>query len=107
MSKKLVEYSSLTTELGNVLSSGSTPHLTLFSDADGVTLFTDSDGHNFSDKVVATLNYTEPHNTAENTQVVNGYLTISFTDGTSAKITDKEHTVYYGIEAVAFKPRMF
>jgi len=107
MSNKIISYASLSTDLGNILSTGATPHLTLYSDADGVTKFSDSDGNTHSDKVIATLNYTEPHNDAENNQLVNGFLLLTFTDGTSAKITDTVDTVYYGLVAVAFKPRRF
>ena len=107
MSAKLIDYKSITNDLGAVLSTGATPNITLYSDASSTTLFTDSDGITFSEKVVATINYTEPHNTEENTQVINGYVLITFNDGTTAKITDNVDTVYYVIVAVPFKPRSF
>ena len=107
MSLKQITYSSITSDMGNVLNTGATPNISLFSDADGVTLFADENGTTFSSKVVSTINYTEPHNTADNTQVVNGFLSLSFTDGTSAVITDNVNTVYYTIVAVPFQPRRF
>jgi hypothetical protein len=107
MSNKIILHSTLSADLGNILSTGATPHITLYSDADGVTKFTDSDGNTHSDKVIASLNYTEPHNDADNNQIVNGFLLLTFTDGTSAKITDTVDTVYYGLVAVAFKSRTF
>jgi len=107
MSFKQTDYVSITNDLAVTLSTGSTPNISLYSDAAGTTLFVDSDGNSFSDKVVATLNYTEPHNNEDQTQVVNGFLLFTFTDGTIAKVTDKVDTVYYGIVAVAFKPRTF
>jgi len=107
MSLKQTDYTSITNDLAATLSTGSTPNITLYSDTAGATLFVDSNGNSFSGKVVATLNYTEPHNNEDQTQVVNGFLSFTFTDGTIAKVTDKVDTVYYGIVAVAFKPRTF
>jgi hypothetical protein len=107
MSAKLIDYKSITNDLGAVLSSGATPNITLYVDSASTKLFADSDGVTFSEKVVASVNYTEPHNTEDNTQVVNGYLLITFNDGTIAKITDNVDTVYYVVVAVPFKPRTF
>jgi hypothetical protein len=107
MSLKQINYSSISNDLGQVLSTGSTPNVSLYSDADGVTLFVDSDGKSFSGKVISTLNYTEPHNSEDQTQIAKGFLLLTFTDGTSVKITDNVDTVYYDIVAVAFKGRTF
>jgi hypothetical protein len=107
MSAKLITYTSLTNDLAQVLSSGSTPNVSLYSDEAANTLFTDSDGNTHSDKTIGTVNYTEPHNDENNNQVINGFLTVTFTDGTQVKITDNLDTVYYNIVAVAFKPRRF
>ena len=107
MSLKQIDYTSITNDLAATLSTGSTPNISLYSDAAGTTLFVDSDGNSFSNKVVLTVNYTEPHNNEDQTQVVNGYLLFTFTDGTSARITDNVNTVYYGIVAIPFKPRTF
>lgn len=107
MSLKQTDYTSVTNDLAAVLSTGATPNVSLYSDAAGTTLFVDSEGNSFSGKVVANLNYTEPHNNEDQTQVKNGFLSFSFTDGTVAKVTDKVDTVYYGIVAIPFKPRTF
>ena len=107
MSFKQTDYTSITNDLAVTLSTGATPNLSLYSDAAGTKLFVDSDGNSFSGKVVSNLNYTEPHNNEDQTQVKNGFLLFSFTDGTTATVTDKVDTVYYGIVAIAFKPRRF
>ena len=107
MSLKQTNYTSITNDLAVTLSTGATPNISLYSDAAGTKLFVDSDGNSFSDKIVSTLNYTEPHNNEDQTQVVNGFLLFTFNDGTSAKVTDKVDTVYYNIVAVPFKPRTF
>lgn len=107
MSLKQITYASITSDMGDVLNTGATPNISLFSDADGITLFSDEHGNTFSSKVVSSINYTEPHNTADNTQLVNGYLSLSFNDGTSVIVTDNVNTVYYTIVAVPFQPRRF
>jgi hypothetical protein len=107
MSGTLLTYNSFTTDLGNVLNSGATPNITLYSDEAAETLYTDSNGNTFSEVVVATVNYTEPHNEADGTQVINGFVTVTFTDGTTVTVTDTVDTVYFVITPVAFKPRTF
>jgi|UniRef100_A0A6C0JQX8 hypothetical protein len=107
MSLKQITYASITSDMGEVLSKGATPSVSLFSDSDGVTAFTDANGNTCSDKTITSINYTEPHNNADSTQVVNGYLTLHFTDGSSIEITDNVNTVYYNIVAVPFQPRRF
>jgi hypothetical protein len=37
----------------------------------------DSDGNSFTDKTVASLNYTEPHNDEGNNQIVNGFVLLN------------------------------
>jgi len=107
MSLKQTDYTSITNDLAVTLSTGATPNISLYSDAAGTKLFVDSNGNSFSGKVVSNLNYTEPHNSEDKTQIENGFLLFSFTDGTTAKVTDKVDTVYYGFVAIAFKPRTF
>ena len=107
MSLKQTDYTSITNDLAVTLSTGATPNISLYSDAAGTKLFVDSKGNSFSGKVVSTLNYTEPHNNEDQTQVENGFLLFTFADGTTAKVTDKVDTVYYNIVAVPFKPRTF
>jgi len=107
MSLTQVTYASVTTDLGNILPTGSTPTITLFSDVDGTILFTDSNGNVFSDKVIASINHTEPHNDVDGNQIKNGFLTLEFTSGDSALITDNVDTVFYKIVAIPFKPRTF
>jgi hypothetical protein len=107
MSLTKVTYSSITTDLGNILKTGSTPIVTLYSDADGAVTFNDSTGNTFIDKVISNVNYTEPHNTADNSQLVNGYLVLSFSDGLKLIITDNENVVYYKLVAAPFKARTF
>jgi len=107
MSFKQTDYTSITNDLAVTLSTGNTPNVTLYSDAAGTTLFVDSNGNSHSEKVVATLNYTEPHNNEDQTQVINGFLSFTFTDGTNAVVTDNIDTVYYKVMAVPFKPRTF
>jgi hypothetical protein len=107
MTAKLINYTSLTNDLAQVLSTGATPNISLYSDEASSTLFSDSDGNTHADKTIGTVNYTEPHNDEDNNQIINGFLLVTFTDGTQAKITDKVDTVYYNIVAVPFKPRRF
>jgi hypothetical protein len=107
MSLKQTSYASITNDLAVTLSTGATPNISLYSDAAGTTLFVDSDGNSFSGKVVSSLNHTEPHNNEDQSQVENGFLSFTFTDGTIAKVTDNVDTVYYGIVTVPFKPRTF
>jgi len=103
----LLNYTTITQDLSTVLASGATPNVTIYSDSNAENLFVDSNGATHSNKVIASVNYTEPHNNADNTQVKNGYLTVSFTDSTSVIVTDNVDTVYYTILSVPFQPRSF
>jgi len=107
MSLTQITYASITKDLGTVLNTGATPNVSLFSDINGATLFTDSDGKTFSDKVVASINYTEPHNDVDGNQIKNGFLTLTFSDGNIVTITDTVDVVYYTIVAVPFQARRF
>jgi len=107
MSLNTVSYDSLTADLNAALNTGRTPNLSLFRNPAGTVAISDSNGNPCKDKVVASVNYTEPHNTADNNQVVNGFVLITFNDGSTATVTDTVDTVYYSIVAVPFKPRRF
>jgi len=107
MSISIVTYTSITTDLNGALNTGRTPNLSLFSDAAGTTIVSDSNGNPCKDRIVASINYTEPHNTADGAQLVNGFVVVVFNDGSTVTITDNVDTVYYTILAVAFKPRKF
>jgi len=105
MSFTLATYDHITSDLNAILSSGSSPIISFFSDQEGHNLFTDTNGNTFDQKTIATINYTQPHNTEDGTQVVNGFLTITFSDGTSVIITDNVDIVYYSTVRVSFHPR--
>ena len=107
MSVKITDYVSITNDLACVLSTGCTPNISLYSDEFATSLFADTNGDTFTDKVVASLNYTEPYNTEDKTQVINGFILFTFTDGTIVKVTDKVDTVYYGIVSIPFTARTF
>ena len=107
MSGTFLTYYSFTTDLGNVLSTGATPNITLYSDEASTTLYTNSDGNTFSSVVVATVNYTEPHNDADGNHIDNGFVTITFTDGSTIVVTENVDTVYYVITPITFTPRRF
>ena len=107
MSGKLINYKAITENQALVLSTGATPKVSLYLDETATKLFVDAEGNTYSDKVIGTINYTEPHNTEDQTQVVNGYLKLSFIDGTQVIITDNVDVVYYTMVAVPFKPRTF
>ena len=107
MSLNIVTYTSLTTDLNAALNTGCTPNLSLFSNAEGTTVVSDSNGAPCKDRLVASINYTEPHNVADGAQLVNGFVLVTFNDGSTATVTDNVDTVYYSIVAVAFKPRRF
>ena len=107
MSAKLINYRAITDNQALVLSTGATPKVSLYLDETATILFVDDEGNTHSDKVIGSINYTEPHNNEDQTQVVNGYLKLSFIDGTHAIITDHVDVVYYTMVAVPFKPRKF
>jgi len=107
MSFTSLTYSALTADLANILNTGATPNITLYSNTTGMTLFRDASGNAFSGLVLVSINYTEPHNDSEGNQIKNGFLTLTFTDSSVAVVTDTVDTVYYSIVAVPFKPRTF
>jgi hypothetical protein len=105
MSFTLATYDHITSDLNNILSRGSSPIISLFSDQEGNILFTDTNGRTHNEKTIISINYTQPHNAQDGTQLVNGYLTLTFSDGTSAVITDNVDIVYYSTVAINFNPR--
>jgi hypothetical protein len=105
MSFLLVTYNSITDALNSILSGGSSPVVSLFSDPEGNTLFTDANGNTFDQKNIANINYTQPHNTEDGSQVVNGFLTITFSSGDPITITDNVDIVYFKAVSVSFHPR--
>lgn len=107
MSLSLVNYITLTNDLNSVFSTGATPNLCLFTDAEGTVPFADAEGDTADPKAVVSVNYTQPHNDSEGNPIVNGFITITFTDKTKITITDNVDTVYYSIVAIPFKPRTF
>jgi hypothetical protein len=107
MSFASLTYSALTADLANILNTGATPNVTLYSNTTGTTLFRDASGNTFSGLVLMSINYTEPHNDSDGNQIKNGFLTLTFTNGSVAIVTDVVDTVFYSIVAVPFKPRTF
>jgi hypothetical protein len=73
----------------------------------GLTLFMDANETTFFELTVQSVNYTEPNNDADGNQIVNGYLKVDFTNGTSATVTDNVDVVYFSVVAVPFKGRTF
>jgi hypothetical protein len=107
MSLTLLTYESLTTALNSVLNTGATPNICLFVDVEGNVPYKDADGNIYDPASVSSVNYTQPHNNEDGTAVVNGFITINFTNGHSVVLTDTVDVTYFSIEAVPFKPRRF
>jgi hypothetical protein len=107
MSLEQATYTSITDSLNAVYNSGATPDLNLFSDSEGKIPLIDENGNSINNKTVVTVNYTEPHNEADGTQVKNGYLSVIFSDGVTVTITDNVDTVYFNVISIPFKPRTF
>jgi hypothetical protein len=107
MSLSVVTYNSLVESINSVLQTGATPNLCLFTDVEGNVPYTDKNGNVYESDSVSSVNYTQPHNNADGTAVIDGFITISFRDGTVITVTDNVDTLYYSIVAVPFKPRTF
>jgi hypothetical protein len=107
MSLNLVTYTSLTDSINLVLNSGATPSVCLFWDIEGTNPYHDAEGNVYDPASVLSVNYTQPHNEADGTPVLDGFVSITFANGKVVTITDNVDTVYYSIVAVPFKPRRF
>jgi len=101
-----VSYSTLTTEINNVLNSGALTKITLHSDNLG-TIMIDSDGNNIENKIIRKIDYTHPQFDSDSNQVANGFTIITFNDDTFLKFIDNEDTVWFSLTAVPIPTRFF
>jgi hypothetical protein len=104
MSLTKASYISITKSLGEILMTGATPHISLFSDSEGTMPLLDASGNVIADKIVAYTNYTQPRYDNSYNILEAGYEFISFTDRTSITITDNKDVIYYNIVAAPFVP---
>jgi hypothetical protein len=67
----------------------------------------DENGNPVAGKTINTINYTEPHNNADGTAIVNGFVSLVYSDGSTTIVTDNVDTIYFLITAEKFQPRRF
>jgi hypothetical protein len=103
---KQVSYSTLTTEIYNILNSGSLTTITLYSDNLG-TIMTDNNGKNIENEIISKIDYTHPQLDSDGNITVKGFTVITFNDNSFFKFIDTEDTVWFALNPVQVTSRFF
>jgi hypothetical protein len=97
------EYTEVINDSNTVLHTIGEIRLSLFTDASATIFALDSSGNPIDKKLVATTLYTYPYTDSNNNEI-QGYLTTTFSDGTSIGNDDSNTTSYWYIMEGLNKP---
>jgi hypothetical protein len=101
------EYTEVINDSNTVLHSIGEIRLSLFTDASATIFALESSGNPIDKKLVATTLYTYPYTDSNNNEI-QGYLTTTFSDGTSISNDDSNTTSYwYTMEGLDKPPQLY
>ena len=94
-------YSDITSQIDAVLKDNKRAKVSIFTDSTGTAVALDSNGKNIENKEVRSISYTSSYTDFNTGDVINGFLTIIFTDGDTFKTIDTVDTFWYTIVGTA------
>lgn len=101
------EYTLVLNDSNTVLHTVGEIRMSLFTDASGITFAQDSNGNNIDKKLVTTTVYTYPY-TDVSGNTIEGYLTTTFSDGSTFGNDDSNNTAYwYTMEGLDKLPQQY
>lgn len=101
-------YSSMNEGMSALLATGqyTSVLINVFTDADGKSLLTDENGA-VSGRRISQIRNTASHTNPTTNQVVPGFITLNFSDGSSLTTTDGNDDHWYTLQGVPFVRKTF
>lgn len=94
-------YSQITSEINDLLSNNQNASISVFTNQDGSSVALDSNGNSILNQRIASISYTSSYTDVNTSQVVNGFLTITFSSGNTFKSIDNVDQYWYTIQGTS------